>query len=247
MNSSKTKTFLIAALLVSAAIRVEGQHTADEIARAIVIGQAYTSGNVYVGGFSGGEKPEWPARVMVTALRTANALPLTAEFTRALAPDSDEQMYFPQREDGGSAGPEDLFSTIDGMVVTDPNLALYRSLAKVNAPFAVFGWSESIAIGDVSFSGKGRPRPTTAAERAEIAETKKKAPPIADCTTEPQFLDSAEVILTARVAKTKLSIRLSTYQTPGCAGHLADVYVLDVIEPGRDPRRFEFSHYVGLL
>lgn len=237
----------MAALLVSAAIRVEGQHTADEIARAIVIGQAYTSGNVYVGGFSGDEKPDWPTRITVTALRTANALPLTAEFTRALAPDSDEQMYFPQREDGGSAGPEDLFSTIDGMMVTDPNLALYRSTAKINTPFAVFGWSDGISIGDVSFNGNGQPRPATAAERVEIAEAKKKAPPIADCTTEPRFLDSAVVILTARVAKTKVTIRLSTYQTPGCAGHLADIYVLDVIEPGRDPRRFEFSHYVGLL
>ena len=237
----------MAALLVSAAIPVDGRQAADEIARAIVIGQAYTSGNIYVGQFMGDEKRDWPKRVTVTALRTPNALPLTAEFTRALAPDSEEEFYFPQREDGGSAGPDDLFSTIDSMMVTDPHLALYRSLAKVNTPFAVFGWSDSISMVDLSFRNNGQPRPTTEAEREEIAEVRKQTPPTAECTTEPQFLDSAEVILTARIAKTNVSVRLSRYETPGCAGHLAEIYVLDVMEQGRLPLRFEFSHYVGLL
>ena len=249
-------------LIVSAAIGVDGRQTADDIAHAIVIGQAYTSGNVYVGGFShpnaqsprvgdpatGDEKREWPKRVTLTALRTPNALPLTAAFSRALAPDSEELFYFPQREDGGSAGPEDLFSTIDSMMVTDANLALYRSTAKVNKPLAVFGWDDSIAIGDVSFRESGQPRPVTEAERQEIAADKKsRAPKDVECTTEPQFLDAAKVMLTARVGKTRTAIRLSTYATAGCAGHLSEIYVLDVLEAGREPRRFEFRHYAGVL
>ena len=253
--------FVAAALIVGAARPADGQ-TVDEIARAIVIGQAYTSGNVYMGGFShpnaqsprvggpgtGDEKREWPKRVTVTALKTPNALPLTAVFTRALAPDSEELFYFPQREDGGSAGPDDLFSTIDSMMVTDPNVALYRSSAKVAKPLAVFGWDEGLSITAVSFRSSGARRPVTDAERIEIAEQKKTSTPKDfECTTEPQFLDAATVILTARVGKTKTAIRLSTYATPGCAGHLSEVYVLDVLEPGRDPRRFEFRHYVGVL
>jgi hypothetical protein len=49
------------------------------------------------------------------------------------------------------------------------------------------------------------------------------------------------------VGKTGPAIRLSTYSNPGCLGHLSEVYVLDVIEPGREPRRFEFRHYAGVL
>jgi hypothetical protein len=245
---SSSNLMLAAALLMGAAVSVEARQSADEIARAIVIGQAYTSGNVYLGGFTGDEQRDWPKRVTVTALKTPNALPLTAEFTRALPPDSEELSSFPQREDGGSAGPDDLFSTIDSMMVTDPNLSLYRASAKVAAPRAVFGWDESIAVTEVSFRNSGAPRPTTEIERQEILEQKRTATPRdVECTTEPQFLDAATVILNARVGKTKTAIRLSTYATPGCAGHLSEIYVLDVLEPGREPRRFEFRHYVGVL
>lgn len=244
---------VVAAFLASVATAAEARQTADEIARAMVIGQAYTSGNVYLGGFSHpgtGEEPrgEWPKRVTVTALRTPNALPLPADFQRTLPSDSEELFSFPQREDGGSAGPDDLFSTIDSMMVTDPNISLYRTPVKVAKPFAVFGWDESVAITEVSFRNNGALRPTTEAERQEIAEEKKIATPKdLECTTEPQFLDSAKVIFNARVARSKSSIRLSTYSTPGCAGHLSEVYVLDVMEPGQPPRRFEFRHYAGVL
>jgi hypothetical protein len=241
----------MAALVLGAAMHGHGQ-TADEIAHAMVIGQAYTSGNIYVGGFgrpgAGDETREWPKRITVTALRTPNVLPLTAEFTRALAPDSEELFYFPQREDGGSAGPDDLFSTIDSMMVTDPNLSLYRALARPATPLAVFGWDDRLSIGGVSFRDAGQPRPTTQEERQEIAAEKKNPALKEDeCTTEPHFLDSATIILTARVGKTGPAIRLSTYSNPGCLGHLSEVYVLDVIEPGREPRRFEFRHYAGVL
>jgi hypothetical protein len=261
MNSSRifsrraggaVNTVVMAAFLVGAAIRIDGRQTADEIARAIVIGQAYTSGNVYVGGFSrpgsGDGKREWPARLTVTALRTPNALPLGADFTRALDTGSEEAASFPQREDGGSAGPDDLFSTIDSMMLTDPDLALYRAAAKVARPLAVIGWDRGVAITELSFRNNGAVRPATDAERQAIAEEKKAAAATdVDCSTERQFLDSATVILNARVAKTRTAIRVSTYSNPGCAGHLSEVYVLDVLEPGQEPRRFEFRHFAGVL
>ena len=239
---------MVAALLASAVTSVTGQQTADQIARAIVIGQAYTSGNVYVASFVDDAGREWPVRIATVALRTPGTPRVTADFIRVLDPNSEELQYFPQREDGGSAGPEDLFSTIDSMMVVDPNLALYRSSAKAAKPFPIFGWNEQLALIDVSFRDNGRPRPMTDAERLEVAEQKKKSPlPVDECTTERRFLDSAEVMLTAKIAKSNFSVRLSTYQNPGCAGHLAEIYILDVIESGRDSRRFEFSHYVGVL
>lgn len=242
---------LLAALLVCPLSA--GAQSADDIARAIVIGQAYTSGNVYVGGFSrpdaeGPRAGEWPKRVAVIAFRTPNVLPLKADFTRALAPDSEELYYFPQREDGGSAGPDDLFSTIDSMMVIDPNLALYTASTRPARPVAVFGWDDRLSVVDVSVRHANQPRPLTGAERQEIpAQQHRAMPKDAECTTEPQFLDSARVLLTARVGKAGPAIRLSTYADPGCMGHLSEVYVLDVIEPGRAPRRFEFRHYAGLL
>jgi hypothetical protein len=89
-------------------------------------------------------------------------------------------------------------------------------------------------------------RPLTAAERVEIERERKPVRNNAECTTEPKFLDSARVMLTA-VAKPNATIRLSRFETPGCAGHLVAIYVLDVHERGRDPRRFLFRHFVGLL
>lgn len=162
---------------MSVATQVESRQTADdrgeEIARAIVIGQVYTSGNVYVGGFVDDATREWPKRVTVTALRTPIGLPLTADFSRQLAPDSEEQYYFAQREDGGSAGPDDLFSTIDGMVVSDPNLALYRGALRPAKPQAIFGWDQRLSITDISFRENGQRRPTTEAERLEVAANRK--------------------------------------------------------------------------
>ena len=245
-SRSITQLAIVIALSLCPSVQAR-QSTADEVARAIVIGQAYTSGNVYVAGFVDDPQREWPARIATTSLRTPEPARPTADFIRVLVPDSEEQHSFTQKEDGGSAGPEDLFSTIDSMVVTDPNLALYRAATRTSRPLAIFGWNERLALIDISFGDAGKPRPVSATERVEIEAEKKSALPIDECTTVRQFLDSAEVMLTAKIAKSNFSIRLSRYQNPGCAGHLAEIYVLDVLEPGREPRRFQFSHYVGLL
>jgi hypothetical protein len=244
---SRSKSLLMAALVLSAAVSVEGQHSADEIARAFVIGQAYSTGNVYVAGFVDDAKRDWPGRLTMIALRIADSPRTTAQFSRAVPPMSEEQYYFPQREDGGSAGPEDVFSTIDSAALEDTNLALYRASTKIPKALPILGWDERLALVDTSHRENGQLRPVTAAEREEVAEDKNAIPKDLECTTEPRYLDSARVILTGKIAKTNISIRLSRYETPGCAGHLSEIYVLDVLEPGRGPRRFEFRHYVGLL
>ena len=237
----------VAALLASAATVAEARQTADEIARAFVIGQAYSSGNVYVAGFVDDAKRDWPRRITMMALKLPDAPRTTAQFSRTVPPMSEEQYYFPQREDGGSAGPHDLFSTIDSAALEDINLALFRASTKIPVARPIFGWDDRLAFVDTSFRDAGQARPTSEAERVEIAEAKKNIPKDFECSTEPQYLDEAKVILTGKIAKTNVSIRLSSYQTPGCAGHLSELYILDVIEPGRDPRRFEFRHYVGVL
>jgi len=187
--------------LLGLASHAEARQTADQIARAIVIGQVYASGNVYVAGFDANETRAWPDRLSLVPLRGASTQPLFADFVRLVAQDSEEQYYFPQREDRDPAV-ADVFSTIDRAALEDRNLARYRSADLQNTPMSILAWDERLGIRDISVRDSGQPRPTTAPERAE---------------------------------------------TPGCAGHLSDIYILDVLEPGQEQRRFEFRHDQGVL
>ena len=230
--------------MMEAATAVDARQTADDIARNVVVGQAYSSGNVYVAGFIEDEPRAWPRRIAGVPLDADRTGRITADFFRIVAQDSEEHYYFPQRE--ADSFEDDVFATIDRAAITDRNLARYRAAAPWDKPVSFFGWDDRLELVDVSRS-RGQRRPVTAAERKQVAADRSAVPKDIECTTVPQFLDDAKIILMANVANTKLSIRLSKYSTPGCGGHLADIYVLDVIEPGRDPRRFEFHHYQGLL
>lgn len=222
---------------------------AEAIARALVIGQAYPSGNVYVGGFVDDEPRSWPKRIRLWPLRVATNAVMTADFFRTVTQDSEEQYWFPQREAAADAPDANLFSTIDRAAISDRNLARYRASTALLGGFSMLGWDDRVTLVDIeTFVVQGPLRPLTARERAAVDAEKKSAPADASqCTTVPQYLDSAMVWLTARLADSQTRIRLSHYATPGCAGHLSDIYVLDVIVPGDEPRRFEFHHYQGVL
>lgn len=242
-----TRAVIVVACLLGAVEPSEARQSAEAIARAIVVGQLYASGNVYVAGFEESEKRAWPDRLNLVPLRSAAAGRLAADFVRIVVQDSEEQHHFPRREDGDPSE-LDVFATVDGAALEDRNLARYRSTDLLNTPRSIFGWDERFALTNISVRDDGQLRPTTARERAEVAAEKQKAiPKGAECTTVPQFLDAATLLLTANLSNSNLTIRLSHYQTPGCAGHLAEIYVLDVLAPGREPRRFEFRHYHGVI
>lgn len=219
--------------------------TAEEIARNVVIGQSYPSGNVYVAGFVDTEPRSWPRRIAGVPLNAGRAQRLTADFFRIVAQDSEEHYWFPQRE--ADTFEDDVFATIDRAAIEDRNLARYRAPAPFDKPVGFFGWGGRLELADVRHAATEQERPLTAAERKQVSADRNAIPKDLECTTVPRFLDDAKVILTANVANTKLSLRLSKYSTPGCAGHLADIYVLDVLAPGEEPRRFEFRHYQGVL
>ncbi len=241
------RAVIVLACLLGGVMQGEARQSADAIARRIVIGQAYVSGNVYIAGFDPDEKRAWPRRLTLVPLQEASPRRLAADFFRTVTQDSEEQYYFPGRENAGDVSAPDLFSTVDRAALEDRNLARYRAEDSVESSVAVFGWDADLPLADISFSEKGQPRPTTASERRELDADKKSLPKNFECTTVPQFLDSAKVILTAKVANSNVSIRLSRFITPGCAGHLSEIYVLDVLAPGQEPRRFEFRHYHGVI
>ncbi|MGH9220995.1 MAG: MmcQ/YjbR family DNA-binding protein, partial [Vicinamibacterales bacterium] len=237
----------IAIMVCGLALPANGQTepTAEEIARSVVIGQAYPSGNVYVAGFIDTEPRSWPRRIAGVPLNAGRAQRITADFFRIVAQDSEEHYWFPQRE--ADTFEDDVFATIDRAAIEDRNLARYRAPAPFDKAIGFFGWGERLELIDVRHAAADQLRPVTAAERKQVAANRSAIPKDFECTTVPRFLDDAKILLTAHVARTKFSIRLSKYSTPGCAGHLADIYVLDVLAPGEEPRRFEFLHYQGVL
>jgi hypothetical protein len=240
-----SKPIMLAALILGAAAAADARQTADEIARSVVVGQAYVSGNVYVAGFVEDEPRPWPRRIIGVPLDAQRTGRIAADYLRIVEQDSEEHYYFPQRE--ADTFVDDVFTTIDRAAISDRNLARYRASAPADKSLGFFGWDDRLELVDISRSSSGQLRPVTAAERKQVAASRNAVPKDFECTTVPRFLDDATIILTANVANTKVSIRLSKYSTPGCAGHLADIYILDVMMPGQEPRRFEFSHYQGLL
>jgi hypothetical protein len=236
---------LLTAFVVCSPVNGQAALTAEDIARNLVIGQSYPSGNVYVAGFVDTEPRSWPARIVGAPLDPKRGERISADFYRIVAQDSEEHYWFPQRE--ADTFEDDVFATIDRAAIQDRNLARYRAAVPSDKPFSFFGWGERLELVDVRHANAEQARPLTAAERRQVAADRNAIPKDIECTTVPQFLDDAKIILTANIARTQLSIRLSKYSTPGCAGHLADIYVLDVLAPGQEPRRFEFRHYQGLL
>jgi hypothetical protein len=229
---------MIASVGASASARREVQ-SSDEIARSILIGQSNANGDVIVGGFVEDADRAWPQQIAVVRLRGGGSGTRNARFVRALTP--DDVVPSASNADG-----ENLFETMDGMSVDDRPLSLFKAASAVgNTP--VFGWDDAMPLMNISHDKRDRQRPISAAERREIAEEKNRIPKDVECTTVPQYLDSAKIILTATIAKSRVTVRLSQYQTPGCLGHLATIYVLDVIEPGGASHRYQFSHYQGVL
>lgn len=237
---------LVLGCVLGAATAGEARQTPPEIARALVIGQVYASGNIYVAGFDEDEKRPWPSHLTLVPLQKSPPRNLQAEFVRVVAQDSEEQRQFARREGGGEAG-KDIFSTLDGTAIQDRNLARYRAGMKVTSPESVFGWDPKLSFGEISYSEYGLPRPVSDRERREIDVEKRKVPAGTKCTTVPRYIDSATQVLTAKLSRSLANIRLSRYETPGCAGHLSEIYILDVIVPGQQPRRFEFTHAKGVM
>jgi hypothetical protein len=247
-KASFCRVTLSAAIVLVAASSADARQSPDAIARAVVIGQAYPSGNIYVGGFLEDEPRPWPARIRLWPLRQATNATLAADFFRTVVQDSEEHHQFPGREADADSQGSDLFSTIDRMDVSDRNLARYRASTPIPMTLSILAWDDRLRLTDIEVFVQGPGRPLTARERDMIAAEQKSAPKnAADCTTVPAYLDSASQLLTARLADSQTRIRLSHYMTPGCAGHLSDIYVLDVIVTGEEPRRYEFRHYRGLL
>jgi hypothetical protein len=228
--------------IVVFATTVEARQNEEAIARGIVIGQAYASGSIVVAGFVEDTARSWPQNITLARVFASGGQHPSADFVRALTEEHPESFSGGGDIDFG----QNVFAAID-QVFLDRPVALYRSRVTIAESTGVVGWSGTLGVRDISYQNRGQLRPTNSRDRDEIAAGKRQLPKGIECTTVPQWLDAAKILLTARVLNSNAAIRLSSYQNPGCLGHLSTIYVLDVMTPGREPRRFEFRHYQGVL
>ncbi|MGD2270750.1 MAG: hypothetical protein PVI06_10170 [Desulfobacterales bacterium] len=56
---------------------------------------------------------------------------------------------------------------------------------------------------------------------------------------------TAEQLVSVEFLNSESEIRISRYSNPGCAGHLADIYVLDIIKNHNVIKTIELDHYFG--
>ena len=227
----------------------------DRLKHQVFIGQVYPSGNVYVKPFSGDR----------ASPKELSLLPLVIDRSPSKADLVSETMppaYIPAVE--GMDDQHDPCGTLerksldlsfeylsdeffDGMIdycETNEDVAIYRTTPS-QFSYTVLGFNPDIAFDNVRVV-EG-PRPMTAAEEQQAAEVRRQTEKVAaECTTVPAYLDSAARFLEVGVGN-GLTLRLSSYKNPGCAGHLSTIYLIDIIRANTVITTFHFVQNHGVL
>jgi hypothetical protein len=241
----------------------------------VFIGQAYPSGNVYLERLprEAGDPPPWPKELLILPLGDTKSVlgkKMKASFVKEMKDEPPEDniakyLYIPGAEgmDDGhdSCGlgeikkveqyeylSGDYFRTLTDHCEPNEGLGLYR-IDPSKYSFMVLGIDPGIAVADLKLlSGK---RPLTAADRQEIIklkrEDKKEAAELGECPTEPRYIDSATQIAEIGLAQGDLRLRISTYEDPGCSGHLASIYILDLLLRNEVLRKIQVGRNQGAL
>lgn len=251
-----------------------GALTPDDIAAHVFLGQAYPSGNVYLSPFPPPDgdvgQVSWPDTVNYQALfksRSGTGKIREARFSRAmhdgLEGDVIKSAYIPalesmdDRHEGCSKKfykpkisrykylSEDFFYQVLFSCDSNEGVAVYKNNGISDVSFAVVAFEKPVQLVGTAWL-HGQNRPLSAEEAAQVAKEKAEAGKNdADCTTSPQFLDAAVSYFSAKIKGSDLSIRISQYENPGCGGHLAKIYVLDVLQSGVLLKKYELVHYAG--
>jgi len=145
---------------------------------------------------------------------------------------------------------EDFFNQVLDNCNTTEGVPVYKTSETGNYSYAVLAFDKAIELTEIELPN-GNKRPTTPREAARVAKMKKEVAESekedSECYTNPSYIDEATILLTAKVKGTDLSIRVSTYGDPGCGGHMANIYILDVLKASALLKKFEMTQYVGLI
>lgn len=242
----------------------------------IFIGQSYPSGNVYLRRFTKEEGDEhssrlqWPRKLQLFALAPSPAprqpfeVIFAEELRSQLVENRQRSVYIPGAEGmdethlpcglGDNKKLDPSFQSLSGdffhsmLDHCEPNDGVARFTGKDSKySYLVLGiQGHSLSESKVLERQK---RPLTENEKKALEKEKKdflRESKANDCSTEPAYIDAASEIFEAVIDR-KTSIRLSTYDSPGCAGHLASIYILDVLVEGQLKKTYTLSQYRGLM
>lgn len=236
----------------------------DDIVKNVFLGQAYPSGHVYLRQFSASQSDTpflWPQKLVSYGLNKPST-GVNATFLDVVNQE-DSEISVPSFEgmDGRECGKkyqknpkleyrekDDFFDTVFDMCMQDTNIGRYKAESKFPDSFNAIGIGSALKIEKFSSIPANMLRPLEKSEKAEIAKLKREAKnPETECTTLPAYRDSAIQLLQASIKDSPYEIRVSNYENPGCAGHLSEIYILDVLEKGKVQKSFTLIHYFGAI
>jgi hypothetical protein len=139
---------------------------------------------------------------------------------------------------------DEFFNGMIDYCETNEDVAVYRT-SPSQFSYTVLGFNPDVALDSVHLV-EG-PRPMTAAEEQQATEEKRQNEKIAkDCTTVPAYIDSADRFLEAALPG-GMTLRLSSYKNPGCAGHLSTIYLIDIVRGNNVLTTFQLVQNQGVL
>jgi hypothetical protein len=231
------------------------------IGGGLFIGQIYPSGNVYLRSFVPRSSDSWPQSLLVLPLLDESSTVNPKAISATLNSRKVLSAYIPALEGMDDDHPlcsldptakkdaefrylsKDFFSALFDHCDDNKDLAIYRSMPSLYS-VKVLAFAAAIRMTDIR-SATG-PRPVTPQEEQEVSNQRRKLQGESECTSTPAFIDSATRIAEAGLGD-GLSLRLSSYQTPGCAGHLVTIYIADILRGEELIRSFQVNQIQGQL
>jgi hypothetical protein len=139
---------------------------------------------------------------------------------------------------------DDFFDAMVDHCEANDDVAVYRS-SPSQSSFKVLAFGSGVTLTEIRHvTGL---RPITPAEQQEVIREKQQPDKNAtECTTVPAFIDSATRLVEASMGG-GLTLRVSSYKDPGCAGHLATIYILDVLREANVLATFRIIQNQGVL
>ena len=271
MKTVSLSFIFVLVLLLNCAGKQSGDPTfADEVKRHVLIGQAYPSGNAYLKPFldRNGTLEEWPQEVVLIPLTDEGQVSkdtlLTAFHSSTMESDIENNRrlsaYIPaiegmdqqhglcgledetEKNDSYAYLSEDFFHAMADHCEPNDGVGLYTTTSS-NYSYMTWGISSKLNLERVTpVSGH---RSLTAVEEVEVQEARDEIDR-SDCTTKPAHLDAANQIIEVSL-RSGVALRLSSYQDPGCYGHLNTTYVLDVLRGDDVADTYLLTQYHGRL
>lgn len=262
---------LIIAANANSADENETRKSTTSVLSQVYVGMVYPSGNIYLKSFFDSKKTKlvWAPKVLAYPLKIVNQYSPKIEYRLYLAklqgPVTD--VYIPgveglDEEHNKSCGWKhkmlhkkfahvpDFFSTIADHCETEIDVSRYTIKEKNTGPAHVIALDAALEPDQLDMQAVSAKRPVTPAEKSEIEKEKLKfrtENPNYECNTNIKYLDEAQQIVVIKLKQSGRQLRLSSYDNPGCAGHLITVWILDLLQDGQLIESQSTYHYQGAL